>query len=177
MATFSHLPAELVEFIYSSLGQRDLYAVSQLNRNLHDLVIPFLYRNVDLFIRPGDKVPRIDWFCMNISKDPRLASRVETIRFGPSPDEGVKEGQRWVPRDSHFDDNIMFDLAMKALENESLVARGDYLKDAIIMREYAAYAAMIILVLPSLQALHIADCKPYRLSFGCVIHSCLHASC
>ncbi|KAH7073947.1 hypothetical protein BKA63DRAFT_416484 [Paraphoma chrysanthemicola] len=159
MAKFSDLPNELVELVYAYLSQCDLCTASQLNRGLHNLVIPFLYRNVDLFIRSGDKVPRIDRFCMNVSKDKRLASRVETIRFGPSPDRGVQEGQRWLARDSHFDDNAMFDLAMKALENESLVSRGDYLKDAIMMREYAAYAAMIVLILPSLQALHLADFK------------------
>ncbi|KAF2025294.1 hypothetical protein EK21DRAFT_104039 [Setomelanomma holmii] len=158
MATFSYLPAELVEYIYSYLDQRDLYAVSQLNRGLHDLVIPFLYRNVDLFFR-SDKLPRIDRFCMNVSKDQRLAARVETIRIGPSPDEGVQEGQRWIPKDIHFDDKAMFDLAMQALENESLVSRGDYLRDAIFMREYAAYAALILLILPSLQTLRIADFK------------------
>jgi hypothetical protein len=92
MATFSHLPSELVEYINSYLAQSELYAVCQLNRGLHALAIPFLYRNVDFYIRSAKKVPRIDRFCMNVLKDQRLAARVETIRLGPSPDEDVKLG-------------------------------------------------------------------------------------
>ena len=37
MATFSHLPAELVEYIYIYLAQPDLYAVSQVNKGSHAL--------------------------------------------------------------------------------------------------------------------------------------------
>jgi hypothetical protein len=93
MATFSHLPAELVEYIYSYLVQPDLYTVCRLNKGSHALAVPFLYRNVDLYIRSAKRIPRIDWFCMNIAKDQRLAARVETIRLGPSPDEDVKLGK------------------------------------------------------------------------------------
>lgn len=157
MATFSHLPAELVEYICSYLSQPDLYAVCRLNKSLNALAIPFLYRHVDLYISEGDKIPRIDRFCLNISKDQRLARRVESIRLGPSSEGDVKTGQRWLPRDSHFDDDAMYSLAMKALEDESLVPKGDYLRDALLMREYAAYAAMIMMILPSLQQFHIAD--------------------
>ncbi|KAH7411670.1 hypothetical protein DE146DRAFT_248918 [Phaeosphaeria sp. MPI-PUGE-AT-0046c] len=157
MATFSHLPAELVEYIYSYLSQPDLYAVCRLNKGLHALALPFLYRHVDLYISEGDRIPRIDRFCLNISKDHRLAARVESIRLGPSSEGNVKTGQRWLPRDSHFDDDAMYALAMKALENESLVTKGDYLRDALLMREYAAYAALIMMILPNLQRFHISD--------------------
>jgi hypothetical protein len=51
----------------------------------------------------------------------------------------------------------MKDLISVVLDSESLVAKGDYLRDALIMREYAAYAALIIMILPSLRELHIAD--------------------
>jgi hypothetical protein len=95
MARLSDLPVELVEYVFGYLAQPDLCAVSRLNESSRALAVPFLYRDIDLFIRPGDKVPRIDRFCMNILKDPRLAARVETIRLGPSPYDGVKEGQRW----------------------------------------------------------------------------------
>jgi hypothetical protein len=159
MASFSHLPAELMEYVYAYLEQPAFYAVCQLNKSLHALAIPFLYRNVDLYIQAGNKVPRIDWFCLNVSKDQRLAARVESIRMGPSPEEDVKEGQRWIPRDRHFDDTAMFELAMKTLDGESLVSKGDYLRDALHMREYAAYAALILVVLPNLRALQIADFK------------------
>lgn len=157
MATFSDLPAELMEYIYSYLSQPDLNAVSRLNKALHALAIPFLYRHVDLYISEGDRLPRIDRFCLNISKDQQLASRVESVRLGPSSQGEIKSGQRWLLRDTHFDDDAMFSLAMKALENESLVPKGDYLRDAILMREYAAYAALIILILPNLRRFHIAD--------------------
>jgi hypothetical protein len=157
MATFAHLPAELVEYVYVYLAQPDLHAVCQVDKASYALAIPLLYRNVDLYIRSGDKVPRIDWFCLNVSKDRRLAARVETVRLGPSPEKEVKEGQRWLPQDRHFDDKAMFKLAMDALDTESLVAKGDYLRDALIMREYAAYAVLIIMMLPSLRGLYIAD--------------------
>jgi hypothetical protein len=107
MAAFSHLPVELVEWIYSYLPQPSLYAAAQVNKGSHALAVPFLYRHVDLFIQPGDRIPRIDWFCMNILRDTRLAAYVETIRLGPSSHEGVKEGQRWLPRDTQFDDGLM----------------------------------------------------------------------
>jgi hypothetical protein len=93
MATFSHLPSELVEYITSYLAQSDLYAVCRLNRGLNALAVPFLYRNVDLCIRSAKKIPRIDWFCLNVLRDQRLAARVESIRLGPSPDEDVKLGR------------------------------------------------------------------------------------
>ncbi|KAH5616351.1 hypothetical protein HBI45_011260 [Parastagonospora nodorum] len=158
MASFTHLPAELMEYVYSYLDQPALYAVCQLNRRLHALVVPFLYRHVDLFIRSGDKLPRIDRFCLNVTKHRRLARRVISIRLGPSPEEDVREGQRWITRDNHFDDEAMYGLAMKTLEGESLVS-SDYLRDALLMREYAAYAALILIVLPKLHSLHLADFK------------------
>ena len=65
MATFSDLPAELMEYIYSYLSQPDLSAVSRLNKALHALAIPFLYRHVDLYISEGDRLPRIDRFSMD----------------------------------------------------------------------------------------------------------------
>ncbi|CAO2648372.1 Nn.00g076390.m01.CDS01 [Neocucurbitaria sp. VM-36] len=159
MATFSHLPTELVEYVMSYLEQSEVYAFAQVNKSLNTLAIPFLYRHVDLFIPPGDRLPRIDRFCLNIINDSRLASRVETLRLGLSPLEGVKEGQRWLSTDKHFDDGLMFDKAMETLNNETLVAAGDYLRDAIGMREYSAYAALILLVLPTLHHLEIADFK------------------
>lgn len=159
MPSFSHLPNELVEDIVSYLAQADQFSLCQINKSLHALVNPILYRHVDLFIPPGDKVPRIDRFCFNIIDDDQLARRVESLRLGLRPDEEVKVGQRWLPQDKHFDDGLMFSKAMDALNNETLIAAGDYLRDAIGMREYSAYAALIILVLPFLQHLHIADHK------------------
>lgn len=159
MASFSDLPNELVEDILSYLAQADLYKVSRVRGTLYTLAIPLLYRYVDLYIPPGNTVPRIDRFCFNIINDRSLAARVETIRFGLRPDEGVKEGQRWLPQDKHFDDTLMFSQAMDAMSNETLITAGDYLRDAIGMREYSAYAALIILTLPSLRTLHLADYK------------------
>jgi hypothetical protein len=92
MATFLDLPSELVEYVYSYLAQPDLYTVCRLNKGLHALAIPFLYRNVDLYIRVSKSIPRIDWFCMNILKDRRLAARVESVRLGSSPDDDFKHG-------------------------------------------------------------------------------------
>lgn len=160
MASFAHLPAELVEYIVGYFYQSDILTICRLNKNLHALASPFLYRHVDLYIPPGNNnVPRIDRFCLNIVNDSRLASRVESLRLGLRPDEGVKEGQHWLPADKHFDDGLMFSKAMDAMSNKTLVAVGDYLRDAIGMREYSAYAALILLVLPALQHLEIADLK------------------
>jgi len=106
MASLSQLPVELVEYIYTHLPQSALYAAARVNKGSNALAVPFLYRHVDLFIQPGDKIPRIDRFCMNVMTDPRLAAHIATIRLGPSSSEGVKEGQRWLPRDAHFDDRI-----------------------------------------------------------------------
>lgn len=159
MASFVHLPAELVEYIVAYLAQADILTICRLNQSLHALATPFLYRHVDLYIPPNDNVPRIDRFCLNIINDTHLASRVESLRLGLQPDESVKEGQHWLPADRHFDDGLMFSKAMDAMSNETLVAAGDYLRDAIGMREYSAYAALILLVLPALQRLEIADLK------------------
>lgn len=48
MASLSQLPVELVEHIYNNLAQPDLYAVSRVCKGFSNLVIPFLYRDVDL---------------------------------------------------------------------------------------------------------------------------------
>ncbi|KAF2633158.1 hypothetical protein BU25DRAFT_452 [Macroventuria anomochaeta] len=157
MATFSLLPTELVEFIASYLAQQDLSALSRVNRSLATLVIPYLYRHIDLVIHPGEKMPRIDRFCLNILNDGRRAARVETLHLGPSSEDGVKEGQRWLPQDKHFNDEAMYQKAMTALSDETLITSGDYLRDAVTQREYSAYATLIILTLPALQQLNIAD--------------------
>ncbi|KAF1348277.1 hypothetical protein EJ07DRAFT_68003, partial [Lizonia empirigonia] len=46
---------------------------------------------------------------------------------------------------------------MAALSDETLITSKDYLRDAIIQREYSAYATLIVLTLPTLQQLDIAD--------------------
>ena len=90
MAAFAQLPTELVEFIASYLAQHDLYAMSRVNKSLSTLVGPYLYQHVDLVIRSGERMPRIDRFFQNILDDPRRAARIETLRLGPSSEEGVK---------------------------------------------------------------------------------------
>jgi hypothetical protein len=143
MAAFAHLPNELVEFVLEYLSQPDLYAFSQLNTSLSALATPFLYRHINLAIPPGDRLPRIDRFCFNIVSNGKLAARVETIRLGLSPLNGVKEGQRWLPTDKHFDDKLMFDKAMDLLSKETLVAAGDYLRDAISTSVYSTIFARL----------------------------------
>ncbi|KAF3041511.1 hypothetical protein E8E12_003888 [Didymella heteroderae] len=159
MAAFSQLPTELVEFIASYLAQQDLYAISRVNKSLNTLVGPYLYQHVDLVIQAGEKMPRIDRFCQNILNDPRRAARIESLRLGPSSEEGVKEGQRWLPRDKCFDDEAMYQKALTVLDNEPLIASGDYLRDAILQREYSAYAVLIVLAASALQQLDISDFK------------------
>lgn len=157
MAPFSQLPTELVEFVASYLAQQDLYAVSRVNKSLNTLVGPYLYQHVDLVIHAGEKLPRIDRFCFNILNDPRRAARIESLRLGPSSEDGVKEGQRWLPQDKWFDDETMYQKALTVLDNEPLITNGDYLRDAIIQREYSAYATLIVLTATALQRLDISD--------------------
>ncbi|KAJ8110137.1 hypothetical protein OPT61_g6939 [Boeremia exigua] len=157
MATFSHLATELVELIASYLAQQDLYTLSRVNKSLSKLVVPYLYRDIDLAIQTGEKIPRIDKFCFNILEDTRRAARVERLRLGPSSEDGVKDGQRWLPNDKHFDDSKLYQMAMTVLDEEPIINGGDYLRDAISQREYAAYATLIILTLPRLLHLDVAD--------------------
>ena len=116
MTSLPHLPAELVEQIVSNLSQHDKFSFCRLNRSLHTLATPFLYRHVDLFIPPGSRLPRIDYFCLNIINDDRKANNVVSIRFGLSSDDNVQQGQRWLPRDKNFDDQLMLQKAMNALK-------------------------------------------------------------
>ncbi|KAF1926673.1 uncharacterized protein M421DRAFT_67247 [Didymella exigua CBS 183.55] len=157
MAPFAGLPTELVEFIASYLAQQDLYAVSRVNKSLHTLAAPYLYQHVDLVIHAGERMPRIDRFCLNILNDPRRAARIETLRLGPSSAEGVKEGQRWLPREKCFDDEAMYQKALTVLDDEPLITSGDYLRDAILQREYSAYATLIVLTASALRQLEISD--------------------
>lgn len=159
MAAFSQLPTELVELIASYLAQHDLYTVSRVNKSLNTLVGPYMYQHVDLVIQTGEKMPRIDRFCQNILDDPRRAARIETLRLGPSSEEGVKEGQRWLPRDKFFNDEAMYSKALTVLDNEPLITSGDYLRDAILQREYSAYAVLIVLTASAIQQLDISDFK------------------
>lgn len=157
MTGFSLLPTELAEFVVSYLAQNDLYTLSRVNKSLNTLAMPYLYRHIDLALPPGDKMPRIDKFCSNILDDARRAARVETLRLGPSSKEGVKDGQRWLPVDRHFNDEAMYAKVTAALSDETLIASGDFLRDAIMQREYSAYATLILMALPTLQHLEIAD--------------------
>jgi hypothetical protein len=142
MASLSHLPTELVEYIVTYLSQHDKSSFCRLNRHLSTLATPFLYRHVDLFIPPGNKLPRIDRFCLNIIDDRRKANNVDSVRLGISPNEGTIEGQRWLPQDKLFNDQSMFNKAMDVLSNETLVAAGDYLRDAIGM--YTSNSMLIV---------------------------------
>lgn len=130
MPSLSHLPTELVEQIVSYLSQHDLFSFCRLNHSLHTLATPFLYRHVDLFIPPTNRLPRIDHFCLNIINDGRKANNVVSIRFGLYPDEHVLQGQRWLPQDKNFDDQLMLQNAMNALSNQALVPAIEYLRDA-----------------------------------------------
>lgn len=104
-------------------------------------------------------MPRIDRFCQNILDDPRRAARIESLHLGPSSEEGVKEGQRWLPRDKCFDDEALYLKALTVLDNEPLITSEDYLRDAILQREYSAYAVLIVLTASMLQELDVSDFK------------------
>ena len=130
MPSFSHLPVELVEEIVSTLSQHDKSSFCRLNNYFYSLATPLLYRHVDLFIPPSNKLPSIDTFCLNIINDSRKANNVESIRLGLSPGQDIIQGQRWLPQNSEFDDQLMLEKAMDASSNQTLVAAIDYLRDA-----------------------------------------------
>jgi hypothetical protein len=97
MASISELAIELVEEIISYLDQPSLYALSQVSQSSYFIVLPALYRHVDLLIPPGKRIPQIDKFVVNILERPSLASYVRSLRIGLQPGEGVRDGQRFLP--------------------------------------------------------------------------------
>ncbi|KAF2688655.1 hypothetical protein K458DRAFT_293035 [Lentithecium fluviatile CBS 122367] len=158
MASFSELPSELVEHIASYLGQAALYATSQLTRSLYTIIVPFLYRHVDLLIPLGNRLPRIDKFCFNILNDAKLAEYVRSLRVGLSSSERVWGGQQFLPNDNEIQHGYVCAKAQSELEDEALVSEGEDLRTALGAREYGAYAALIFMKLPSLHRLDLADC-------------------
>jgi hypothetical protein len=159
MASFSDLPAELVEHVASYLEQPALSAFSRLTSSLYNIVIPLLYRHVDLLINPGDRLPRIDRLCFNIFNDPKLGKYVRSLRIGLSSREGVRGGQRFLPNDNEIEQRFIFQQAMDLLKEEALVSGGEDVRASIGAREYGAYAALLFLSLPSLHRLELADRK------------------
>ncbi|KAF1844782.1 uncharacterized protein K460DRAFT_376398 [Cucurbitaria berberidis CBS 394.84] len=156
MAAFSHLPPELVEYVVTYLQQADICAFARTSKSLYALAVPILYRHVDLSVLSEDRLPRIDRFCLNIISDTRLASRVESLRLGQQPSKVVHEGARWLATDKHFDDDLMLHRAMQFLRNQFVITEEERIVEGIYKREYSAFAALILLVLPTLQHLEIA---------------------
>jgi len=159
MASFSELPAELVEHLASYLEQPALCALSRLTSSLYKIVIPLLYRHIDLLITPGDRLPRIDRLCFNILNDPRLGKYVRSLRIGLSSRDGVRGGQRFLPNDNEAQQRFILLRSMELLEKEALVSGGEDVRASIGAREYGAYAALLFLLLPSLHRLDLADRK------------------
>lgn len=132
MASFSSLPTELAEHIISYLPQPGLYAVCQVNKRLHQLTIPFLYRHIDLLIPHGVKLPRIDWFCLNVINDNQKAARVESIRLGLSSREDAEtSGLRFLPHDIHMDYEKLVQKANHILSCETMIGTEDFFRDDI----------------------------------------------
>jgi len=133
MASFSTLPNELLEQIVACLSQHDTSSFCRLNSHLHTLATPFLYRHVDLFVPPSNKLPRIDYFCLNILKDSRKASNVKSIRLGVSSGESVTQGQRQLPHDGSFDHVYLLQKAMDIWTNETMFPTNAHMKEALGM--------------------------------------------
>jgi hypothetical protein len=157
MGCFSELPVELVEHIASYLGQPALYAISQVRQSLYTIVIPLLYRHVDLLINPGHHLPRIDRFCFNVLNDAKLGDHVRSLRIGRSLEGGVQAGPRFLPNDSKMLGQTIYRRALEFLKLEASVWQGEDLRSALGAREYGAYAALLLLVLPSINSLYITD--------------------
>ncbi|KAE8825548.1 hypothetical protein PTNB73_08546 [Pyrenophora teres f. teres] len=159
MASFSALAAELLEYIVAYLPQRDIYAICQLDKYFHALAVPFLYCSVDLSISSNGRLPRIDRFCQNIINDRRKAKRVHTIRMGKSPGQAAGDGETSLPRDESFDDQLIFQKAMAILNDPILERATQGLQEAVENRQYAAYAALVLLLIPCLHRLEVAGHK------------------
>lgn len=157
MASFAELPSELCQQVLAYLTQPDLYSISQVSRSLYDLSISLLYRHVDLLISPGDRVLRIDKFLFNLLKDEKRAKYVKTLRVGLSPKEGTRGGPRLLPDDLETLAPFELEKVLDVLDQEPLVSTAENLREAISSRDYGAYAALLLLTLPSLYRLDMAD--------------------
>ncbi|KAI2485503.1 hypothetical protein Ptr902_04443 [Pyrenophora tritici-repentis] len=170
MASFSGLAAEVVEYIVTYLPQRDIHAICQLDKYFHALAVPLMYCSVDLSISPDGRLPRIDRFCPNIVNDSKKAKRVHTIRMGKSPRQAVEDGETSLPRDESFDDQLIFQKA-KAILNDPILEKATRgLQESVENRQYAAYAALILLLIPCLHRLEVAgyDFSPARYLYSSV---------
>ncbi|KAF1961514.1 hypothetical protein CC80DRAFT_488773 [Byssothecium circinans] len=156
MPSMSALSVELVEQIISYLDQPALYALCRVTKSTYNITEPFLYRHVDLLIPPGKRIPRIDKFLLKILNRPQLAKYVKTLRVGLSPEEEVSDGQRFLQRDNGAEP-LGYEMAMELIHDQPLVGNGDDLREALYARDYGAYAAMLLLTLPSLHRLEISD--------------------
>ncbi|CAI6330286.1 unnamed protein product [Periconia digitata] len=156
MPSLADLPVEIVEFILSYLEQSALYALSRTSKGLYNLTTPFLYNHVDLLIPPGGYIPRIDRLLITVLDQPHLGELVKTLRVGISPKEGTVAGQYFLPGDSESR-QIVHDKIQSHIQNEPLVSYGEDFHEALIYGEYGAYAALLLLVLPSLKRLDISD--------------------
>lgn len=130
MPSIYELSGELVEQILGYLEQSALYAVSQASRQLYHLTTPFLYKDLDLLIQPGDGTPRIDRLLTNFVERPHLASLVKTLRVGLAPKEGVVSGQRFL---GDIEKNrSLLEKARVLLSRETLGIKGEDFQEALI---------------------------------------------
>lgn len=172
MASVSDLPAELLEHIALYLDQSALYALTQVTKSLYKIVVPLLYRHVDLVISSRNPHPRIDRLIYNIQNDAQLGKFVRSLRLGLSPTYRVWDGQRFLPNDNEAQHRFVFERALELLANEALVSGGHDLRAGIGAREYGAYAALLLLMLPSIHRLNITSRSEETLR---PLHDVLHA--
>ncbi|KAF2182856.1 hypothetical protein K469DRAFT_636271 [Zopfia rhizophila CBS 207.26] len=154
MASFADLSAELVEQIISYIHYQDtLHALLHICRSLYTLVVPYLYRNVDLSIRRNKKVPRIDSFLYLVMGNPKYLKHVESLRVGLARVGGLKEGPRYLPKLSGPQHCKLIEL----LSKEPWIMEDDLLHEAILSGCCGAFATVLILSLPSLRCLEVSD--------------------
>ncbi|KAF2640564.1 hypothetical protein P280DRAFT_321887 [Massarina eburnea CBS 473.64] len=156
MPSITELSIELVEQIISYLDQPALYALSQASKSSYAITLPVLYRHVDLLIPPGHRIPRIDKFLFNILDRPQIANYVRTLRVGLSPASRVSDGQRFLPGENDVE-RLGFKRAMDLFDGDPLLFNGNDLREALRARDYGAYAALLLLIIPTLCRLEIHD--------------------
>ncbi|KAF2118846.1 hypothetical protein BDV96DRAFT_596662 [Lophiotrema nucula] len=157
MAGLSGLPTELLEHILSYCGdQHDLYALCRVSRQLHLATIPILYRHVDLRIR-FTKVPRIDQFLFLVRRDAQRAKYVRSLYLGLiGSRSSFKHGSYCLttaPRATCM--RQLEEMSRQPPFNKGQIP--DLLHEAMFNREYGAFAALLVLSLPSVQRLAVSN--------------------
>lgn len=97
-------PKEMLDNIFSSLRQHNFYALSLCSHNSHDVILPYLYREIEFMIRPLYRKPvwgndeRIDSFIACLKSHPERARWTTTasITWSEKEEENTRVKIFWI---------------------------------------------------------------------------------